>query len=50
VIQNDDGNNPVVYAEAAMMSKASDDSGAASSVEPGEVKVSTQLSVTYELK
>ncbi|NQX46975.1 SIMPL domain-containing protein [Paenibacillus tritici] len=49
VIQNDDGNHPVVYAEANMQ-KASMDSAAGSSVEPGEVKVTTLLNVTYELK
>lgn len=50
VIQNDDGNNPVYYMENAMASKASADMAAGTSVEAGEVKVSTQLSVTYELK
>lgn len=50
VIQNDDGNNPVVYMESAQMSKASADMAAGTSVEAGEVKVSTQLSVMYELK
>lgn len=50
VIQSDDGNHPVIYAEAAKMANSAADSGASSSVEPGEVKVTTQLSVTYELK
>lgn len=50
VIQSDDGNNPVIYMESAKMANASADSAAGSSVEPGEVKVTTQLSVTYELK
>ncbi|MNN90049.1 hypothetical protein D3C81_2079490 [compost metagenome] len=50
VMQNDDGNNPVVYMENAVMSKASADAAGGTSVEPGEVKVSTQLSVIYELK
>ncbi|OMF98223.1 SIMPL domain-containing protein [Paenibacillus sp. FSL R7-0337] len=48
VVQSDDGNNPVVYAEAAQ--KMAMDSAAGSSVEPGQVKVTTQLNVTYELK
>ncbi|MNI84219.1 oxidative stress defense protein [compost metagenome] len=50
VTQNDDGNNPVFYMESASLSKASADTAAGTSVEPGEVKVSTQLSVVYELK
>ncbi|MNN29764.1 26 kDa periplasmic immunogenic protein precursor [compost metagenome] len=50
VIQNDDGNNPVIYMEQAAMSKASADTAGGTSVEPGEVKVSTQLNVVYELK
>lgn len=50
VIQSDDGNNPVIFTEGAKMANASADSAAGSSVEPGEVKVTTQLSVTYELK
>ncbi|MNC35706.1 26 kDa periplasmic immunogenic protein precursor [compost metagenome] len=50
VIQNDDGNNPVIYMEQAAMSKASADAAGGTSVEPGEVKVSTQLNVVYELK
>lgn len=48
VVQSDDGNNPVVYAEAAQ--KMSMDNAAGSSVEPGQVKIITQLNVTYELK
>ncbi|MFD1910567.1 SIMPL domain-containing protein [Paenibacillus rhizoplanae] len=50
VVQSDDGNHPVVYAEAASVQKMSMDNNAGSSVEPGQVKVTTQLSVTYELK
>lgn len=50
VIQSDDGNNPVLYMENAAMSKASADMAGGTSVEPGEVKVTTQLSVMYELK
>ncbi|WNS42088.1 SIMPL domain-containing protein [Paenibacillus sp. MMS20-IR301] len=50
VIQNDTGNYPVAYAEGAKMLNATADMAGSSSVEPGEVKVSTQLSVTYELK
>ncbi|WP_150272320.1 SIMPL domain-containing protein [Paenibacillus tepidiphilus] len=50
VIQNDDGNNPVTYLETAAMSKSSADANGATSVEAGEVKVTTRLSVTYELK
>lgn len=50
VIQSDDGNNPVFYTESAMLSKSSADMNAGTSVEAGEVKVSTQLSVMYELK
>lgn len=50
VTQNDDGNNPVVYLETSAMSKAVADSSGGTTVEPGVVKVSTQLSVIYELK
>ncbi|WP_151737717.1 SIMPL domain-containing protein [Paenibacillus tengchongensis] len=50
VIQSDDGNNPVTYVEMNSMAKAAADAGAATSVEAGEVKVTTQLNVTYELK
>ncbi|WP_342563798.1 SIMPL domain-containing protein [Paenibacillus sp. FSL R7-0345] len=50
VTQNDNGNNPVYYMENAAMSKAAADTAGGTSVEPGEVKVSTQLSVVYELK
>ncbi|MNF10927.1 hypothetical protein D3C80_2120180 [compost metagenome] len=50
VTQNEDGNNPVYYMENAAMSKASADTAGGTSVEPGQVKVTTQLSVVYELK
>ncbi|WP_054943368.1 SIMPL domain-containing protein [Paenibacillus ihuae] len=50
VIQNDDGNHPVIYMENAAMSKVAADTAGGTSVEPGEVKVSTQLNVVYELK
>ncbi|ULO07421.1 SIMPL domain-containing protein [Paenibacillus sp. 19GGS1-52] len=49
VTQNDDGNNPVYAAQAEKLMGAADSAGS-TSVEPGEVKVTTQLSVTYELK
>ncbi|ASA25132.1 SIMPL domain-containing protein [Paenibacillus donghaensis] len=49
VSQNDSGNDPIYFAQKEMMNVAAD--GAASSaVEPGEVKVTTQLSVMYEMK
>ncbi|MDF9840734.1 MULTISPECIES: SIMPL domain-containing protein [unclassified Paenibacillus] len=50
VTQNDVGNNPVYYMENAAMSKAAADTAGGTSVEPGQVKVTTQLSVVYELK
>nr|WP_154122184.1 SIMPL domain-containing protein [Paenibacillus monticola] len=49
VTQNEDGNNPVYAAQAEKLMGAADSAGS-TSVEPGEVKVTTQLSVTYELK
>lgn len=49
VTQNDDGNNPVYAAQAEKLMSTADSAGS-TSVEPGEVKVTTQLSVTYELK
>ena len=51
VVSQGESSNPIVYAQNEMlMSKASMDSSASSAVEAGEVKVSTQLSVQYELK
>ncbi|AIQ66363.1 SIMPL domain-containing protein [Paenibacillus graminis] len=50
VTQSDDGNHPVVYMENATMAKSSADAAGGTYVEPGEVRVSTQLSVMYELK
>lgn len=51
VVSQGDVANPVVFAESAMAKMDSANSaGSTSSVEPGEVKVSTQLSVQYEMK
>lgn len=52
VVSQGDSGNSVVYAQTEMLmsAKASMDSAGSSAVEAGEVKVSTQLSVQYELK
>lgn len=52
VVSQGDSGNSIVYAQTEMLmsAKASMDSAASSAVEAGEVKVSTQLSVQYELK
>ncbi|MCL6603972.1 MAG: SIMPL domain-containing protein [Paenibacillus sp.] len=49
VSQNDVGANPIYYDNMKMESGAADSAGG-TSVQPGEVKVTTMLSVTYELK
>ena len=50
VVSQGDASNPVVYYEQNAMSKAMDTGSGATEVEAGEIKVSTQLSVQYELK
>ncbi|MNP35185.1 hypothetical protein D3C76_1285070 [compost metagenome] len=51
VVSQGDSENPILYAQAEMaMDKAALDVGASSAVEAGEIKVSTTLSVQYELK
>ncbi|MED5019230.1 SIMPL domain-containing protein [Paenibacillus chibensis] len=50
VVSQVDVSNPVIFAQAKMESASMADSGSSTSVAPGEVKVSTQLSVQYELK
>ncbi|GIO32732.1 MULTISPECIES: SIMPL domain-containing protein [Paenibacillus] len=50
VVSQGDVGNPVVFTNAKMDSLATADAGNSTSVSPGEVKVSTQLSVQYELK
>ena len=50
VSQNDGGNYPVYFEQnLKAVPSAADDAGG-TTVQPGEVKVTTQLSVTYELK
>jgi uncharacterized protein YggE len=50
VSQNDSFTNPVFFDQNLKMSVPAADAGASTSVQPGEVKITTQLSVTYELK
>lgn len=50
VSQNDGGNSAVYFAQNMKMEMASADTAASTSVQPGEVKLTTQLSVMYELK
>lgn len=50
VSQNDSGNNVVYFEQNLKMDMATADAAASTSVQPGEVKVTTQLSVMYELK
>ncbi|MDR9852016.1 SIMPL domain-containing protein [Paenibacillus sp. VCA1] len=50
VVSQGDVGNPVVFTNAKLDSLATADAGNSTSVSPGEVKVSTQLSVQYELK
>jgi hypothetical protein len=50
VVSQGDASNPVVYYEQSLMSKAMDTASGATEVEAGEIKVSTQVSVQYELK
>lgn len=50
VSQNDGGNSAVYFDQKVNMEMASADTAASTSVQPGEVKVTTQLSVMYELK
>ncbi|MGF7049438.1 uncharacterized protein YggE [Paenibacillus sp. DS2015] len=51
VVSQGDSSNPVVYYEQQnMMSAAMDKASGATEVEAGEIKVSTQLSVQFELK
>ena len=49
VSQSDVSNTPIYYENMKMESAAADTAGG-TSVQPGEVKVTTMLSVTYELK
>lgn len=50
VSQNDSGTNPVYFAQAEMLKNVAADSAAGTTVQAGEVKVTTQISVMYELK
>ncbi|AJS60829.1 SIMPL domain-containing protein [Paenibacillus sp. IHBB 10380] len=50
VVSQGDASNPVVYHEQLSAYKAMDTASGATEVEAGEIKVSTQLSVQYELK
>ncbi|MGN7360844.1 SIMPL domain-containing protein [Paenibacillus sp. SAF-054] len=50
VVSQGDVNNPVIFTQAKMEAASMADSANSTAVAPGEVKVSTQLSVQYELK
>ncbi|MFX3648491.1 SIMPL domain-containing protein [Paenibacillus sp.] len=50
VSQNDGNVTPVYFEQNLKMDMAAADAGASTSVQPGVVKVTTQLSVMYELK
>jgi len=50
VSQNDGNVTPVYFEQNLKMEMAAADAGASTSVQPGVVKVTTQLSVMYELK
>ncbi|MFE4714686.1 SIMPL domain-containing protein [Paenibacillus sp. NPDC056722] len=50
VSQNDLGSQPVFFDQTLKAMAASADASGNTSVQPGEVKVTTQLNVTYELK
>ncbi|WP_332455159.1 SIMPL domain-containing protein [Paenibacillus crassostreae] len=51
VVSQGDSSAPIVYAQNEMLqAKVSMDTAASTAIETGEVKVSTQLSVQYELK
>ncbi|OBZ10759.1 hypothetical protein A8L34_19530 [Bacillus sp. FJAT-27264] len=50
VSQNDLGSQPVFFDQTLKAMAASADASGSTSVQPGEVKVTTQLNVTYELK
>lgn len=50
VVSQGDNSSPVVFYAQNEMAKSMDSAGAPTRVEPGEIKVSTQLSVQYELK
>lgn len=51
VVSQGDAQNPIIYTESSMAKMdAAGSADNATSVEPGEVKVSTQLSVQYEMK
>ncbi|MBT2290445.1 SIMPL domain-containing protein [Paenibacillus albidus] len=49
-VSQNDGNTTPVYFEQNVKMMSTADSAAGTAVQPGEVKVSTQLSVMYELK
>lgn len=50
VVSQGDVNNPVIFTQAKMEAASMADSANSTAVAPGEVKVSMQLSVQYELK
>lgn len=50
VVSQGEVSNPVIYTAAKMDAMSTADSNNSTAVAPGEVKVSTQLSVQYELK
>ncbi|MEC0110126.1 SIMPL domain-containing protein [Paenibacillus taichungensis] len=49
-VSQGDANVPVFYASEALMSKATADSAGSTEIETGQVKVSTTLNITYEMK
>lgn len=49
-VSQPDGNVPVFYANESIMAKAASDSNAGTQIEAGQVKVSTVLNITYEMK
>lgn len=49
-VSQPDANVPVLYANEALMSKSESDSNAGTQIEAGQVKVSTVLNITYEMK
>ncbi|NGM85326.1 SIMPL domain-containing protein [Paenibacillus sp. 7124] len=49
VSQNDGGAGPILYEQNAKMMYGAADSAASTAVQPGEVKITTQLNVIYQL-
>jgi uncharacterized protein YggE len=49
-VSQPDANVPVFYASESLMSQAKSESDAGTQIEAGQVKVSTVLNITYEMK